>query len=113
MCCIVFRGMRIEVIPDTVGQYTGLKDKDGREIYEGDIVDIKTYDKNKRLQGEIKQMSGGAYYIDHKEACMKYLHQIHCEVCDVDSPPSLLSHYDSYRLEIIGNTRELPELLTK
>lgn len=49
-----------EVDPETVGQFTGLHDKNGKEIYEGDIIQ-GTLMNNKKLIG-LAMFYGGCFF---------------------------------------------------
>ena len=86
------------VDPETVGQYTGLKDKNGREIYEGDICGCFC---NTQLF-EVKYCSGRCgYFFDD------------CILSGGCEPaPECLGNLEN-TIEVIGNIHDNPELLNE
>jgi uncharacterized phage protein (TIGR01671 family) len=96
-----FVGKFFEVIPETVGEYTGLKDKNGKEIYEGDLVTAEWYDyeePNHDTTGEVIFNQGWMSYCIWNES----------DKTMNDMNGQGYYHWD---IEIIGNIYENPELM--
>ena len=87
------------VIPDTVGQFTGLYDGNDKEIYEGDIVEVT----NLRLEGFGRKMLAQIVY-DEDLACFNFK-ALDRERCMAISIPDVI-------IEVIGNIHDNPDLIT-
>ena len=88
-----------EVDQDTIGQYTGLHDKNGKEIYEGDI--ILHYASN----GE--PMEHQVYYLDSETRFATKL----IGYDFLDEGELTQRWLDEVGFEVIGNIYDNPELL--
>ena len=75
----------VEIDPSTVGQYTGMIDKNGNRIFEGDILSIWN-DRN-----DVVVFEDGAFIMEDTEIPMRF----------------------AIKFEVIGNIHDNPELLEK
>ena len=88
---------------ETIGQYTGLKDREGREIYEDDILDFELL-HGKKSRGCVEYSNEGARYVvryqrEKYERALSFVCSALSFVCSLGKPV------------VIGNTYENPELL--
>jgi uncharacterized phage protein (TIGR01671 family) len=114
---------------NTLGQYTGLKDKNGKEIYEGDILYVKEFaNMFLNLQfsfDEVKEfaLADGKGNLLHEYKCVisfidgnMIAKLIDAKLCDCDLYISALfgdMRYSQpiFEFEIIGNIHDNPELI--
>ena len=84
-------GWRIKVAPETVGQFTGMLDCEGREIYEGDIIKVRTQNPYWRFRRNyVVEWGTDGWLLDGD---------------------SLYSWFSLHTLEVIGNVHDNPDLL--
>lgn len=78
-------------------QYTGLKDENGKEIYEGDILSIKIYSRDKIIV-QCKAL------VEFKDGCFGV-------IWGYDKSFLSLKSFFNTKFEVVGNKYENPEIL--
>ena len=106
------------VDPETVGQYTGLEDRNGKRIYEGDIV--RWMSKNTYLVSNYVYAGIGAYgygsvlIVTALESGFT-LRPINDNAPDIPNANRKIDNYAFWnhhnQLEVIGNIHDNPELM--
>ncbi len=97
-----FEGEEYEVYPETIGQFTGFYDKNGKEIYEGDVLNFYWFYFDGCGEREVNLKSAVVYYKGC--FCFKYGDEM---------IPLKEYNFEEYPPILLGNIYDNPELLKK
>ena len=96
-------GAAYEVISETVGQCTGLKDKNGKLIFEGDTLESRASENKEDWERWIVAFFDGSFCFE-RDISKKRKHKHEQNLLCVDE-------IELYGLTVIGNIHDNPELL--
>ena len=97
---VIHELLKATVVPETVGQFTGMTDKNGKKIFESDICRFREWNK-----GEMCWI--GKVHFEHQQFMISGGPNKECktmfELC--------MSRFIPENIEIIGNIHDNPELI--
>ena len=94
-----------DVVPETIGQYTGLTDKNGKRIFEEDIISIPFEEDRYPYEENVIHYENAEVYFDIER------YGWYVRYSDDDSLS--IWEYDDRDIIVIGNIHDNPELLER
>lgn len=111
-----------DVVPDTIGQFTGLHDKNGKEIYEGDVLFVREWENlairmfNHEERGlfSLEDCKGG--FLHESQRVVNFEEGSMCAgdyyISTLWDEQDQRHQYPIFEVELLGNIHDNPNLLT-
>lgn len=98
--CTTYRGC-LCIDPSTIGQFSGLLDRNGKEIYEGDVVDVISYYLTIPRSKEFERTRAVIEFVKDRASFFAKASGINFAMTY------------AYDMEVIGNIHDNPELMNR